>query len=396
MQVTVRRGDTLWRYSVLFGIPYPLIVDSNRGVDPNALVIGQTVQIPGYVWSDYSIQRGDSLWRIAVQNGISTELLLQTNPGVQSNALQIGQVIRVPRRVTSLVINPVRNYNYAALRADLQTLQAVYPFLLRSSIGRSVMGKEMPEIRIGRGSKRVHFNSSIHANEWITTPVIMRFMNEYALALTNSTDIRGLNMYEQYLQTTLSIVPMMNPDGVNLVIDGPPNEEPFASEAVRINNGSYDFSGWKANIRGVDLNKQFPALWERDAVIGPQEPAPRDFSGTAPLTEPEVQHLAALTRERDFVRVLAFHTQGNVFFWGFEGLEPPESAVLAREFADVSGYRAVRDAGSTAGYKDWFIQDWRRPGFTIELGTGANPLPLSQFGPIYDSSLGIMLAALYM
>lgn len=396
MQVVVRRGDTFWRYSVLFGIPFQLIVDSNPEINPNALVIGQTVQIPGYVWFNYTIQQGDSLWRIAVQNGISAELLLQTNPGLQANALQIGQVIRVPRRVTDAIINPQREYTYAALREDLQTLQSVYPFLRRSSIGRSVMGKEIPEIQIGIGEKSVHFNASIHANEWITTPVMMRFMNDYALALTNSADIRGLAMYAQYIQTTLSIVPMLNPDGVNLVISGPPNEEPYQSNVVEINNGSSDFSGWKANIRGVDLNKQFPALWERDAAIGPQQPSPRDYSGTAPLTETEVQHLAALTRERDFDRVLAFHTQGEVLFWGFEGLEPPESEALANEFARVSGYRAVRYVDSTGGYKDWFIQDWRRPGFTIELGLGDNPLPLSQFGTMYEAALGIMLAALYM
>lgn len=396
MQVTIRSGDSFWRYSVLFGVPFQLIVDSNPGIDPNALAIGRTVQIPGYVWFNYTIQQGDSLWRIAVQNGISTELLLQTNPGLQANALQIGQVIRVPRRITEPIINPQRAYTYAALREDLETLQSVYPFLMRSSIGRSVMGKEIPEIRIGIGEKNVHFNASIHANEWITTPVMMRFMNDYALALTNSADIRGLPMYAQYIETTLSIVPMLNPDGVNLVISGPPNEEPFQRSVVEINNGSSDFSGWKANIRGVDLNKQFPALWERDAVIGPQQPSPRDYSGTAPLTEPEVQHLAALTRERDFDRVLAFHTQGEVIFWGFEGLEPPESEALADEFARVSGYRAVRFVESTAGYKDWFIQDWRRPGFTIELGLGVNPLPLSQFGTMYEAALGIMLAALYM
>jgi g-D-glutamyl-meso-diaminopimelate peptidase len=92
--------------------------------------------------------------------------------------------------------------------------------------------------------------------------------------------------------------------------------------------------------------------------------------------------------------VLAFHTQGEVIYWGFQGLEPPESAILAAHFAAVSGYEAIRFVDSTAGYKDWFIQDWRRPGFTIELGSGINPLPLSQLPDIYDKSLGIMLAAL--
>lgn len=198
-----------------------------------------------------------------------------------------------------------------------------------------------------------------------------------------------------YQSTTLSLVPMVDPDGVDLVINGLPSQEPYRSDVLAINGGSEDFSGWKANIRGVDLNNQFPALWELEAERGPRVPAPRDYAGTGPLTEPESQAMAALTRNNNFSRVLAFHTQGKVIFWGFQGLEPPESEILANEFARVSGYEPIRYVDSYAGYKDWFIQDWRRPGFTIELGQGTNPLPLTQFEQIYQESLGILLVALY-
>src|SRR5690606_173378 len=151
---------------------------------------------------------------------------------------------------------------------------------------------------------------------------------------------------------------------------GLPAEEPYRSSVLQINQGNTDFSGWKANIRGVDLNNQFPALWELEAERRIKEPAPRDFPGPAPLTEPEAIAMAELTRESNFQRVLAFHTQGRVIYWGFENLEPPESEQLALEFARVSGYAPIRTVDSYAGYKDWFIQDWRRPGFTIELGQG--------------------------
>lgn len=396
MQVKARPGDSLWKYSLLFGIPYQLILDSNRDREPSSLSIGDAVHIPGYIWAEHTVIAGDSLWRIATMNGVTVDLLLQSNPGLQSGMLSIGTKVSVPRRVTSRVVEPRRTYGYGALLQDLNRLTDIYPFLIRSEMGSSVMGKSIPEVKIGSGAKRIGFNGAIHANEWITTPVLMRFLNDYLLALTNSTDLGGLAMYPQYLTTSLSIVPMVNPDGVDLVVNGLPTYEPFRRDALAINGGSDDFSGWKANIRGVDLNKQFPALWERDAVQGPQEPAPRDYSGTAPLTEPEVQALAALTSEGDYLRALAFHTQGKVIYWGFEGLEPPQSEVLAQEFAAVSGYEAIRNVDSTAGYKDWFIQDFGRPGFTLELGSGVNPLPMEQFGEIYASALGIMLAALYM
>jgi g-D-glutamyl-meso-diaminopimelate peptidase len=183
---------------------------------------------------------------------------------------------------------------------------------------------------------------------------------------------------------------------VNLVIRGLPAEEPYRSSVLSINRGSMDFSGWKANIRGVDLNNQYPARWELEAARGEKQPAPRDYSGRAPLTEPEAIAMADLTRQSDFRRVLAFHTQGKVIYWGFLNLEPPESQTIVQEFARVSGYEPVRTIDSYAGYKDWFIQDWRRPGFTIEAGRGVNPLPLSQFDEIYEECLGILLANLYM
>jgi len=114
------------------------------------------------------------------------------------------------------------------------------------------------------------------------------------------------------------------------------------------------------------------------------------------LTEPEAIAIAQLTNDRDFLRVHAFHTQGEVIFWGYQGLEPPESEGIVNEYERVSGYLAVQYVDSFAGYKDWFIQNFRRPGFTVELGIGVNPLPAGQFSEMYEKSLGILLANLYL
>ena len=279
---------------------------------------------------------------------------------------------------------------------DIKRLLEVYPFMQIPVIGKTVLGKKIPEIVIGTGEKRVHYNGSFHANEWITTSIIMTFLNDYLLALTNHNLIRGLPMFPLYQQSILSIVPMVNPDGVDLVLHGPPEIENWNKRVVDFNKGSTDFTDWKANIRGVDLNDQFPARWELEKARNQTEPGPRDYVGEKPLSEPEAMAMAKLIRKRDFVRVLAFHTQGEVIYWGFENLEPPESEDIVKEFSRVSGYEPIKTIESYAGCKDWFIQDWKRPGFTIELGRGINPLPLSQFDEIYQKSLGIFLAGLYM
>ncbi|WP_174613542.1 M14 family metallopeptidase [Virgibacillus ihumii] len=396
MEVTIRPGDTFWYYSQLFDIPLVLIKQSNPQTNPEQLAAGQRVKIPGYVMPNYTIAVNDTLWKLAIKYNIPVDLLQLANQEVNADNLQIGQTIRIPERVNQMLISDLDQYTFNKMEMDINNLMEVYPFIVKQSIGNSVMGKDLIELQIGSGNKQVHIDGSFHANEWITTSTIMRFVNEYVLSVTNKRPIRGLNMLPLFNETLLSVVPMVNPDGVNLVLNGASAAEAFQEEVLEINNQSNNFTNWKANIKGVDLNKQFPALWQVEAERKPDSPQPRDYPGPYPLSEPESSAMANLASERNFLRLNAFHTQGEVIYWGFEGLEPPVSEVIVNEYFRVSGYEPVRYIDSYAGYKDWYIQDFRQPGFTIELGTGINPLPFAQFEEIYQESLGIMLANLYL
>ena len=394
MRVQVRSGDTFWYYSQLFMLPINLLVDSNPTVNPTALTIGQQIQIPGFIAQNYTVKSGDTFWKLSNARHFSVDALLLMNQNVNPNQLQTGMSIFIPNRVISPVVMGNKKYSFAALTKDIQKLQEVYPFIKIDTIGKTLLEKPIQKIRLGKGTKKVQFNASFHANEWITSSILMALLNHFLLSLTNVKPIRGLESMPLYKSVDLSIVPMVNPDGVDLVINGPTAE--IKEQVININGGSTDFSGWKANIRGVDLNDQFPAKWEKERERGEKVPSPRDYPGTAPLTEPESIAMENLARDNQYNRMLAFHTQGEELYWGFEGLEPPESRVLAAEFARVSGYKAIQYVDSYAGYKDWFIQEFRKPGFTIELGRGINPLPLSQFDEIFEEALGIFLAALYM
>ena len=396
MEIMVRPGDTVWYYSQLFSVPLILIETSNPGMDATQLQIGQVIQIPGYVKESYIIKDNDSFWTIAREENIPLDILELTNQDIDPSQLQIGQAIVLPRRVTEMVVDDVSSYTYEKMSADISELQLIYPFIMTHSTGTSVMGKEIIELQIGTGSKEVHLNGSFHANEWITTPIIMRFINQYVLSATNGLPIRDMPALPLYHATQLSVVPMVNRDGVNLVIEGISAAGVFSESVLAINQGSEEFSGWKANINGVDLNNQYPALWEVEAQRKPTTPQPRDFPGIEPLTEPEAIAMAVLAQDRNFIRMNAFHTQGKVIYWGFEGLEPPESYEIVNEYERVSGYTPIQYIDSYAGYKDWFIQEFKQPGFTVELGLGTNPLPIGQFDEIYEESLGIMLANLYL
>ncbi|WP_273850756.1 M14 family metallopeptidase [Guptibacillus spartinae] len=395
MKIRVKSGDSLWKYSRVFEIPLRLILDSNNLENPDQLMIGEQIQIPGYVTKSYTIKKGDTLWKLASWYGAPLDGILLLNDQ-NPFSLKPGEKVNIPIRVTWSLINPNQSYDYGTLAKDIRKILGVYPFIKQGLIGETVMGKPIPELVVGTGEKKVHMNGSFHANEWLTTTLIMKFVDDYARELTSSQQLSGVYLPVLYESTSLSLVPMVNPDGVDLVINGLPEEEPYRSLANEINNGNDQFSRWKANIRGVDLNNQYPAKWDVEAARKPTKPSPRNYPGKAPLTEPEAIAIADLTTRKNFDRALAFHSQGEVIFWGFEGLEPPESEILVSEFSRLSGYLPIRYVDSFAGYKDWFIQDFRKPGFTVEIGKGENPLPVSQFNEIYQNTIGIFLSSLYM
>lgn len=283
---------------------------------------------------------------------------------------------------------------------NLNSLRATYHFLQIGSAGKSVLGKDIPYVRIGRGQKEVFYSAAIHANEWITSILLLEFMHEYCAAIQNNSTIWGFSARRLFESVSIYIMPVVNPDGVDLVTGAIPPSSYSYKQAQQISRNfpSIPFvDGWKANIRGVDLNLQFPAGWENARQIkyaqGFNKPAPRDFVGYGPLTEPEALAIYNFTLQHDFRLILTYHSQGEVIYWQFQNYNPPGALFIGNQFASVSGYSLEPTPynSSFAGYKDWFIQNYNRPGYTIEVGLGTNPLPLTQFSKIYEDNLGILV-----
>ena len=243
------------------------------------------------------------------------------------------------------------SYSYSILQINLDTLKRLYPFLEIGIAGYSISGNSIPYVRIGNGPKEVFYSASIHANEWITSPVLMKFLADYCYCYQNNLNIFGTSARELYSSTTIYIMPMVNPDGVNLVTGELPENSPSYLIAQNISNRypTIPFpSGWKANIRGVDLNLQFPAGWENARRIkfeqGFVTPAPRDFVGTAPLTEPEALAIYNFTLSHNFRLILTYHSQGEVIYWQFLNYNPPNSRRIGEQFERVSRLYLRRNA----------------------------------------------------
>ncbi len=357
-----------------------------------------TPYLTGYII--HTVKSGDTFYKIAAAHGTTAEAIAAANPDADPQNLQIGSRITVPLGFP--VVPTDIAFTSTVLEYSLRGLAARYPFIRVGEAGKSVIGESLRTAVIGRGRRQAFYNASHHANEWITTPLLMKFLEEYAESYASGGSIGSADAGDLFDRTTLYMMPMVNPDGVDLVTGELDSGEYYDRAAgIAADYPGIPFpSGWKANIEGTDLNLQYPAGWERAREIkyaqGFTSPAPRDFVGSAPLSAPESRAVYAYTNGKDFGLTISYHTQGEVIYWRYLDLEPENAYEIAKVFSALSGYEIADvpyDSGF-AGYKDWFILSRMRPGYTIEAGSGTAPLPTSQFETIYNDNVGILAAGL--
>ncbi len=348
-----------------------------------------------------TVRRGDTLSSLAGTFGSSVAAIDAANPGLDPLNLAVGSRLVIPLGFN--VVPDNISFTSTVLELCVRGLRARYPFINAGSIGNSALGKTLYRLSIGSGRRELFVNASHHANEWITTPLLMKFLENYSAACAFGRRIGGYDAAALFSSAVLHLVPMVNPDGVDLVTGELASGSSAYRRAFSIAQGYPQISfpdGWKANINGVDLNLQYPADWERAREIkfaqGFTSPAPRDFVGSAPLSQPESSAVYNFTRKHDFKLTLSYHTQGNVIYWKYLDFEPADSRAIGRRFSELSGYplELTPPVSSFAGYKDWFIEAYDRPGYTFEVGLGIAPLPLSQLGDIYAANEGVLAEAI--
>lgn len=357
--------------------------------------------ISGYTL--HRISSGDTFYRLAKRYKTDVDAIRTANPSLDPEALPVGKMMIVPFAFPVATAEIPCSGLLTCL--ILKGLSMRYPFLALNDIGRSVMGQRIQAVSLGSGHKRVGYNAAHHANEWITTPVLLRFLEEYAAAYAAGGSVGGVAAEELFTTATLHMVPLVNPDGVDLVTGALDPGDSFYAQAqgLAAHYPNIPFpEGWKSNISGVDLNLQYPAGWEIARRIkfaqGYTRPGPRDYVGSEPLITPENRAMAKWTRDNDFSLALSYHTQGETIYWQYEGAAAEGAEAIGEAMSQSSGYALERTPfeSAHAGYTDWFIDSWRRPGFTIEAGKGTNPLPLSQFDGIYQENLPILLRGILL
>ena len=266
-------------------------------------------------------------------------------------------------------------------------LQARFPWLESEVMTWTAGGREVEALKLGSGERKVLLTAGHHANETITSLLLWRFLEDYCCGLKEDGSLWGFSCRRLFRRSTLYAVPLVNPDGCDLVAGTATSAEREKAKILADTQPQIPFpKGWKANLQGVDLNLNYPARWELARAMKEKQPGPRDFPGREPLDQPETGALTEYTcRIRPDV-MAAWHTQGGEIYSGLDDR-------LAQLMARCSGYglAQVPPESDNAGFRDWFLQEFRRPAFTIEAGRGENPLPLSMLPRLYEEAEKILV-----
>ena len=267
-------------------------------------------------------------------------------------------------------------------------------------IGKSVLGRKISVLSLGKPVNSTLFVAGTHGSEWLASLVLFRFFEEACSAFEHGEKICGINVGKAIAKRGLTIVPVLNPDGTEINLRGSKGAFSSAKQIERLAKG--DFEHWNANAKGVDINHNFGAGWnilhEHERENGIFGPAPRQYGGPRAFSEPETRAICGFCSTFNVQRLYSFHSQGEEIYWYYGPQTPIISRDIASEFAFACGYKTAFPTGmaSHGGLKDWYIEKFSRPGFTVEIGLGENPLPLSDFDEIYEKLKPALAKALVM
>lgn len=281
-----------------------------------------------------------------------------------------------------------KEMNWNTYTSYIKRLSARYRFAEISTCGKSHLKRELFSLSLGRGSKYVLYVGGVHGQEWITSVLLLQFYENLCRQYNSKGELAGLSVREMLADRKLIVIPELNPDGIEIAQRGADATGEYRAVCEKASGG--DYSSWNANARGVDINHNFDAGWEIIHEMEIKEdittPAPRRYGGTRAESENETKALVRLCRELPIRHAIAFHSQGEEIYWDYGNSMPSKALLMAKIFAAITEYTLVKNEGlaSHGGFKDWFISEFSRPAFTVEVGKGQNPLPISQLEDIYS------------
>ncbi len=299
-------------------------------------------------------------------------------------------------------------YTYEEMEADIQELQARYPDLLRVDVtGISADGRNLYALTLGgqNASRHILVHAGIHAREYMNPLLVMEQL-EQCLDYYDRGSFHGSTYRDLFTNVAVHIVPMVNPDGIAISQFGESGlRSPELVQMVRVcyaydvaagrTQSPYDvyLRKWKANARGVDLNKNFPFGF----AVGTSavQPSYAGYAGLMPFSEPEAASLGSVTLQYQPTVVISYHSMGEVAYWNTtESRYTDLNTVFSSYMLSLVPYQRMGGGGASGSYLDW-IYSGETPvrSITFETGNVPCPLPAGQYPRIWMQHESVLQAA---
>ena len=265
-------------------------------------------------------------------------------------------------------------FDYLHISTELRSFENCF------SIGRTAENRQLFCVSIGEGEKNAVFAACFHGLEYLTAAALLEFTKKY------------VTMNEYHKKLRLFFIPMMNPDGAEIALHGL-NPKNVLHQNIIKEIGIIDVKNmWQANSMGVDINHNFDADW-KSIYLAPQ---PSRYGGKYPESELETRALVKFLKRTEPELFIAFHSQGKEIYYDFNGLENKRAKATAEKIAKKCGYTVSKPVGTASygGAKDWYIKEYHKQAFTVELGLGKNPLPLTELDLMVKDTETICVSAI--
>lgn len=291
-----------------------------------------------------------------------------------------------------------QKYTYSEMKKDIEALEKKYgDYLHVNIIGITADNRNIYELVLGNpeASKCVMFQATAHAREYMCSQLVMKQV-EYYLDNYNK-NYNGESYRDIFDKVCVHIVPMTNPDGVTIAQQGIKGiKSKSLRKKLKKMPGISNPSNWKANARGVDLNRQFNFKFEKGKSIS-KYARYAGYGGPSPASENESKALLYVVKEYSPKAVVNYHAMGNVIFHNYAGNKATKKKVakLTSKIKSITGYSYLSTSPGP-GFANYLIKKKNIPSTTVEIGKYTTPVPISQFSTVWKQNKNVMAAVAQM
>jgi len=255
-------------------------------------------------------------------------------------------------------------FYYEDLLAYAKYLQAHYPSqICLEVIGRSLDGRDIFMIKVGRGAQNIIITGGVHGRESVN-PMVLLSMAEYYC--------EELSYYLE--QVSIYIVPLLNPDGYMVSLCGFDSLK-HCSYREAMKSKGIPFYLWKYNARGIDINRNFPCLtWKQK------------FLRDTPASEPETMALIYLFQQVPSIGYIDYHCRGKQIYYYRNSMSKEYNerqyrlACILSTITDyilMSPQSEIEAEDSGGNTVHFYSEEYKQPAFTIETVDELAVFPLS-------------------